>query len=210
MKTDVFRRLEEVESSPVRWSEDDIALAINEGLQELSDGAEFFEREYTIRLRKSANYYDLRTCIPDTILRVTAIWNPTRNTWTRPVEVRELDENTSRQWEEVDGSPHLHFVRGLWWLGIFPHTTADDETLRLKCKALHPDLEDDLDVPQQLPEEFHRAPVDYALYNLFSDDKEVTEAMNHWQKYGEKEAALKQRMETRTAKDRVSRMGQSR
>ena len=68
LKSAVYTILEEVEGSPVRWTDVQIGDAVNEGLQELSDATEFYERSCTLKMRKSANYYDLRSALPDTVL----------------------------------------------------------------------------------------------------------------------------------------------
>lgn len=190
MKSSVFTRLEEAESSPIRWSEADIKRAINEGLEELSDGTEFFERYATLKLTPGQIYYDLRSVIPDPILRVTSLYANDTVYWLHATDVRDLDEKTARQWELVDGEPQRYFLRSPWWLGLFPKSTSPASTVRVYYRALHPELVDDLDVPQQLPEDYHEALIAYALYTLLSDDMETTAALRYWQKYQTMEVEL--------------------
>ncbi len=177
--TDVFRRLEEVQGSPVRWPVQDVIDAINEGFEELSDISEFYERYATIKLRKNATYYDLRSIIPDEILRVTAIYNPTNTTWLGQIDVSQLDTRGT-QWEIIPGQPTSWFMRGLWWMGVYPSGPDTNGTLRLYYRALHPPLTDLTQSPDQLPDDYHTCIVDYAMYKLLADDVEITLAMKYW------------------------------
>ncbi len=183
METEVFRRLEEVQGSPVRWSATDVVNAINEGLEELSDISEFYERYATIHLRTNASYYDLRSIVPDTILRVTNIFNPSNNTWLKPIDTRDLDYKTARQWELVPGEPLKYQMRGLWWLGVYPAGPSSSGLIRVYYKALHPALTDSNQEPEQLPEDYHTNIVDYAMYTLLADDMETTQAALYWNRF---------------------------
>jgi hypothetical protein len=209
METDVFRRLEELQISPTRWSTEDVDRAINEGLEELSDISEFYERYATIKLRQYAVYYDLRAVVPDTILRVTSIYNPTNNLWLRPTDVWELDYKTARQWEIVYGEPQKWQLRGLWWMGLYPATSTTNSILRVYYRSLHPTLTDVTQSPQQLPEDYHTNLVDYAMYTLLADDMEESSSLRYWQRFNAAAQALKQQCSSggRAARARVPRMG---
>lgn len=208
LRTHVLRELELSLSAPVHWSLEDIDSAINDGLAELSDATEFFERSVFFNVRPSTTYHDVRHIADgDTVLRVTSVWNPARNAWLDPTDVRILDERTARQWERVAGEPQRWFQRGLYWLGLFPFTTASDRILQLRYASIHPRLTDPTQVPQQLPEEFHHALVDYAVYDLLSDDQETAKALEHWNDYTAQEAATAARAQNRTKTDRVGRLG---
>lgn len=182
METDVQNRLEE-QGGLVRWSKADIDGAINEGIQELSDATEFYERYFTLQLRNFASYYDLRTVCPDTILRVTACFNQSNNLWLKPEEVKELDYKVARQWELVQGEPTRYFMRGLWWFGVYPAGPSTQGILKIYYRAIHPNLVSSSDSPQQLPDDYHNSLVDYAVYTLLADDIETTQAMQFWNRY---------------------------
>lgn len=186
----------------------DIQNAINDGLDELSDETEFYERYFTLTLRPRATYYDLRSVGPDSvILRVTNIWNPTRNQWLEPFTVPDLDYRTARQWELSTGDPRYWFMRGLFWLGFFPWVDSETNVLKVQYRTLHPHLVNPADTPDQLPTEYHRALANYAMYDLLSKDVETQKAMMYWQLYIEDETILAGRVGGRTSRDRTPRLG---
>lgn len=188
LKSDVYSRLEELEGSPVRWSDSDIGGAINEALLELSDATEFYERTFTVKMRKNANYYDLRSLIPEPILRITAVYNPANNVWLTPDDCLNLDLDNPL-WEKAAGEPTRWFMRAIWWMGIYPHPTTEEGLLKISCRVLHPELADNQS-PQQLPEDYQEALINYAIYTLLSDDRETPQALSYWAKYQLKEAEL--------------------
>lgn len=208
METNVQTRLEEA-GGLVRWSLADIDRAINEGLQELSDATEFYERYFTLQLRNYASYYDLRTACPETILRVTACFNPANNLWLKPTDTKDLDFRTARQWELVQGEPQKFFVRGLWWFGVFPAGPSTNGWLRVYYRAVHPDLTNSSQSPQQLPEDYHSALCDYAVYTLLADDMETDQALQYWNRYKEAETKLAIQCSPggRIARARIGSMG---
>jgi hypothetical protein len=206
----VEERLEEELGSPVRYLESEILDAINDGIEELSDSTEFYERSTVIHLRPLATYYDLRSAASTQILRITSIWSDTRNTWLIPSDVRQLDQESTRQWERATGDSQRWFVRGGWWLGLFPKTNSLDRIIRINAKCLHPRMALRTERPQQLPEEYHPALISYALGDLLSKDGETTKAIQHWTEYGEHEKALALRLRGRVSRDRVGRMGAAR
>jgi hypothetical protein len=210
MIDDVTRRMEETVGSPIHFTLAEIQSSINDGIEELSDATEFYERTFTLTCRPYATYYDLRTLVPSdpTILRVVSIWNPTRNQWLDPMTTQDLDYRTSRQWELVNGDPRMWFMRGMWWLGIFPTSTADPgPALGVQYRALHPRMTDPTEVPQQLPEDQHSCLVDYAMYDLLSKDAETQKAINYWNLYFEREKIVAARVGSRISRDRLPRMG---
>ena len=207
LKTDTFRLVEVSETSPVHWTEADIEGAVNDGVQELSDGGEFYETFATIKLKASTPYYDLRSILPQSYLRISAIWNSTTSTWLTAKTARELDERTTRTWETATGDSQYYIVRGLWWLGIFPTTTSTNKVLRVYYKALHPTLVHDSEEVKQLPDEYADAITSYAAYTLWADDGELKKALNYWNGYNEQEQKLKLHANSRTSHARVGRLG---
>lgn len=139
------------EASSTRWSDEDIDEAINDGLAELSEATGYYERATSVWLKGGRTYYDLRAQ-SDTILSVTAVHHESGVRWLTPANLGNL---TFDQWETTAGNPTLWFTRGAWWLGVWPRPSADlDEALRVYYTAVAPPLEEDGEVPDQLPEEF--------------------------------------------------------
>ena len=179
MQTEVRRKLNE--SSATFWTDDDIKEALNDGLEEISDETEWYEREATIQTTANRLYHDLRTVLPDTFLSLRRVWNATVQRWMYPTTPREMDGSRS-QWELVHGEPHNVFMRGLFWLGQWPKRNVDDGRSRVVYTALPLALEDDEDSPA-FPQEFQRGIVEYALSDLLSQERETAKAIAHWKEY---------------------------
>lgn len=133
------------------------------------------------------------------------------NRWSRPVQVRSLDAQY-RRWEVVYGAMQWMFMRGLWWLGIWPRSATDgplyagssNSYIDLYHTAIPLPLVFDDDTPP-FPEEFHYALVDYALYDLFMQDREPKKAMKRWEQYVMLRDKLEKYVDGRTAVDRLHR-----
>lgn len=206
-KTEVFRRLNESSSSPTYWTESDVEGALNEGYAEISDVSEWYERNASISKLKNRTYYDLRTNLSDTFLAPRRCFNPQTNQWLDPISVRTLDFKTYRQWELNPGEPQKMFMRGLWWLGIYPKAGADSGTLQLYYTALPTEMAADGDEPA-FPQEFHLGIVSYALYELRYQERETAAALRYFAEYKEYETALRGYVEQRTSFDRSRGMSQ--
>jgi hypothetical protein len=187
MKALVSRRLAEVNGRTF-WTDPDIADAINAGYMELSDQTEWNENRVTIDLLNDRPYYDLRTIIGDRFLAVRPAYHTETRRWLIPTVARNLDVH-DRRWERVTGAPQRFLLRGLWWLGLYPRTTADAGTVTLYDVELPEPLVNDDDEPG-FPAAFHVGIVDFAVSDLFSQDGEATWALAAWQAYLATEAAL--------------------
>jgi hypothetical protein len=203
MKTEVFRRLNESASSPVFWEDADVEDALNEGLEELSDSTEWYETYSVIGLLSNLQYYDLRTLLSGTFLTPRSVQNQQNSRWMNYCTLRDLDFRTTRQWEAVTGEPEKVFLRGLWWLGTFPRSASDSGYLKFWHTAIPQPLVEDADTPE-FPEEFHRALVEYAIYDLLCQDGETRKAMAHWAKYGAIEQSFNLYVQRRMTIDRIS------
>lgn len=203
MKTEVFRKLNESESSPAFWSEADVEEALNEGYAEMADATEFYERYCNIPMLSGRTYYNLKNILPDTFLSPRRCWNTVTSRWLRPSDTREQDFHTYVQWELTFGQPQAYLMRGNWWLGVWPRPDADDRELRFYYSAIPPEMSDDDDEPD-FPREFHPGVVDYALYDLTAQDKEPKKALALWASYLGHEKGLRQYANERIAYDRMS------
>lgn len=193
-------------ASSTRWSDTDLDAAINAGLEELSEATGYYERWVSVPLRGGRTYYDLRARA-DGILSVTAVQHEAGIRWLAPMN---LSDFTYEEWEQTAGNPTAWFTRGLSWLGIWPRPSADvDEWVRLYYTAVAPALEEDGEVPDQLPDEFVPALEEYALYELQQRDGETDKALYWWAKYKEREQALTRHTAERLATARAGTIGRA-
>lgn len=198
LKTEVFRRLQESQTSPVFWSAADVLAAINEGYQEISDATEWYEQIRTIDLLRERPYYDLRKILPSSCLRLTAAYNDQTSRWLIPCTPRDLD-TFYRQWElTTGGEPSHQLLRGLWWMRVWPMNAADGGTIQQHYTAIPPALTADTDVPG-FPINLHYGLVEYALADLWAQDAEATLATTSWKVYLAYEAALMEFVQGRVA-----------
>jgi len=206
MKQEVMRRLAESASTPVFWTDDDVGDALNEGLAEISDATEWNESYAIVGLYQNQTYYDLRTTLSDTILAPRFCFNTQTNRWLDPVDVRDLDYRTYVRWEVNTGEPQMMFIRGLWWLGLYPKPAGDGGTMKLYFSALPPDMDEGTDGPG-FPDEFQRGLIHYALYDLMAQDSETRESLRHWALYKSFEERLRKYVSGRMSLDRVEGYG---
>lgn len=207
LRQEVFRRLAETQASPVFYTPAQVDKAINEGYQELSDFAEWYERRATFFSIARRTYYDLRTITPDTVLTVRGIFNPLTNQWLNPGSVRDLDRDVYPRWESNIGGAvrsQTYFMRGLFWLGIWPKNTSDHQPFALVYTAMPGVFVADSDA-FQFQEEFDSALIEYALYDLFAQDRETKKALYHYQEYEKQAARFKVFVAQRALQDRVIR-----
>lgn len=204
-KAAVFRRLHESATTPVFWTEADVETALNAGYMELSDATEWHEETVTIPLLNNRPYYDLRTVVGPTFLRLGAVFHEDTSRWLIPTTTRALDA-AYRRWEQVTGLPQQVIMRGLWWLGLWPRTTADAGTVRADVVTLPAPLVEDDDEPGY-PEAFHDGPIEWALSDLWAQDGEAQRAQSAWQAYLAIEAGLAAWVNDRTAIPRVQGYG---
>ena len=204
MRTEVFRRLNENSVSPDFWTEADVDEAINDGLEEISDASEWYERHASIPILKQRPYYDLRTTLgDDTILSPGRALNVQTNRWIDPTHVRDLDYHTYRRWESIStGQLERMFLRGMWWLGFFPQGSADSGWVRFWYKAIPSRLVNATDEPG-FPKEFHYGLVEYAVGDLLGQEGETKKSLKFWQAYQEKEVGLTDYANSRQSRDRI-------
>lgn len=192
-------------ASSTRWSNADVDQAINDGLSELAEATGYFERWVSVPVKMKRTYYDLRCFTPETVLSVSSVWHESGNRWLSPITLREIAID---QWEDTTGSPIAWFVRGGWWLALWPHPASEvDQFVRVYYTGVPPKLEDDGDEPKQLPDSFIPALEEYALYDLQQREGETDKALYWWGKYREREFSLKQHMAHRITTARTGTIG---
>ena len=193
-------------ASTTRWASADIDAAINDGLGELSEVTRYFERWVSMPLKAERTYYDLRGLTPEQPMSVTAVWHEPGVRWLTPVSLGDIAED----FEETSGNPTAWFMRGLFWMGIWPRPTSDTgEFIRIYYTGVAPSLDEDGEEPRQLPDEFVPALEEYALYELHQREGETQKALYWWDKYKQRESVLEQHMAHRVSQARTGVLGRS-
>lgn len=206
LKTEVFRRLDEDSDNPAFWTEDDVAQSLNEAYEDISDSAEWYERQFNLPQLSRRTYYDLRhACGDQPVLTVRHAYNVNTSRWLTPIEVRSLDMESHYQWEDINGEPENFFRRGLFWMGVYPRQNGDTGKIKVFYTTLPVSLADDLDEPG-FPQQFHYGLVEYALADLLAQEAETKRAMMHYGEYSIYEGELKSWMDGRISLDRVDRL----
>lgn len=181
IKEEVFRRLRESASSPVFWTVADVVESINEGYGEISDSSEWYERVKVVDLIKDRPYYDVYSVLDPCFLRIDVGFNETTNRWLTHTYHSSFDQ-VDKRWEMRVAEPEHLLFRGLRWLSYWPYKGVATGTIRQYFIAVPPVLCDDADEPG-FPEQFHYGLVEYALYDLFTQDHEVALALESWKAY---------------------------
>jgi hypothetical protein len=193
----------------------DLLPAYNEALDDLSMATEFYELRVSMPRRMWATYHDLRGVLPDEAIRVTAVWNPITGRWLVPTSPRELDNNLGRGWERNIDLARGWWMRGCWWLGIYPKPTDDISPLSVYFSAMAPHIVPDTlrygyNSTPAIPADFDVAIRQYMLYTLFADNKESNRAVEHYKSYKIKATELKSLVDDRIQNDRAAHMGSRR
>ena len=180
LRSEVRRQLDDDTAAFV--TDADIDDSLNEGYEEMSEATLWYERQFMLPLLSRRTYYNVRELAPDEPLGVSRCWNTVTQKWLDPDSVRALDGRI-RQWELNAGEPRSYFMRGHWWLGVWPKPASDDiSRVRVYYTAIPPPMTLDTDVPG-FPPEFHWALVDYALYDTLIQDREPGTALAHYSLY---------------------------
>lgn len=191
-------------ASTTRVTDAAILEAVNEGLDELAEATGFYERWVNVPIRNGRTYYDLRGWLPETALGVTSVWNTISTRWMHPASEEEL---SYARWKRVTGDPRNYWIRGLYWMGVFPKGTADSGFFRVYFKALVPHLVQDNDAIPELPDDFNNTVEDYALYELFAREGETSKALALWNSYQDGENKAKKLVKDRITAARSGRLG---
>ena len=189
--------------STVRWSNADIGAAINEGLDDLSETSRFYERHVSVPIAGQRIYYDLRGFLPESALGITSVWSSVVEDWLQPVSPKELKS----RWEQSTGSPKSFFMRGLFWMAVWPKPETTTGFHRVYFAGHAPHFTFPQDVQRDLLDSFVPSLEEYALYELCAQDGETTRALSHWSEYSRRTKEITDFVERRTVSARVLRMG---
>lgn len=190
-------------SGTVRLDNTRLDNAINDGIEELSERTEAFESFAVVPIKSGRTYYDIRNLLPDTAIKVTSVWLPDENWWLTYMPPRKF---TWREWERTNGSSRNWFMRGLYFLGVFPHLNANTGVMHVYFKHTHPILSNTFDIIM-VPEDFVEAVEEYALYDLYCQDRETGKALMHWAGFQERAKDLRDLVERRGKRPRAGRIG---
>lgn len=187
----------------MRWKDVDIILAINEGLDDLSEVSRFYERHVSVPVGNLRTYYDLRGWLPESALGVTSVWSDVIEDWLFPCSVSQL----RTRWEQSTGPSRQFFMRGLFWMGVWPKPETASGTLRVYFSGFAPHFLHGQSVLRDLPDDYVVALEEYAIYSLAADDGESTRALRHFEDYAKKALELADHVERRTVTARRISMG---
>lgn len=186
IRTSTFRRVEEDASDPAFFDTSEVDDAINEGWEDLAVKTEWYRDVVTMAAQDEITYYDLRE-FPSGIILVERIWDQNTERWLTPDSVEGIQRHSYYRWEAITGQPVCWFMRGFFWLGIFPKVAYSDTAHRsvlldVHVRAVPPPLVDDnYELP--FPEEFHEAIIHYAAAELHSQEGELDLVIDHWRQY---------------------------
>lgn len=211
MQTEVYRRFEETSAAQKWASQSQIIAALNDGYEEISDVTEWNETSFTVSKTASTMYYDLSStsvysaAATNPVITVRRIWNVDTEKWLVPGDYTEFDRSR-RQWELNEGETQYFWLRGLWWLGVYPRPSATSGSFTVYASVQPTALSADSDTPS-FPEEFHLGLVEYAMYDLLCQDNEFQKAGRYYKRFEEKQEALRRFVLQRPTKDRVGVLG---
>jgi hypothetical protein len=192
------------------WSDDDLLLAYNEALDEVSDQTEFVERYCTLPRRAGATYHDLAGILPEDALRVTSVQDLSNMLWLDPATPEELDQKIGRAWDVMTGDARCWFMRGLRVIGIYKTASNSSHPVRIYYSALAPHIATDQTVSPGLPADLEAALEEHILTELWVQARESKLALQHWSAYQEAAKALSEQMLGRVSRDYSPVMGQRR
>ena len=175
------------QNGTVRWSDAEINGFINEGLENLAESTDFYERFVTIPIEADRIWYDLRGFTPETVVSIKSVWSSVRNDWLQPVDEGDLQF----KWEDSTGDPQLFFTRGVYWFGIWPKAgSSTTGELRVYFAGIPNRYTVDQSVLHDLPDDHVPALEDYALHEMALQEGDVDLALRYWNSYMERENKL--------------------
>lgn len=207
----VMGRLED--EGLVFTSMDDLIEAYNDAMDEISDATEFYERHVTVTRKKWSLYTDLRGALPEDVLRVTAVWNPTTAKWLAPTTPKEIDDSVGRGWERNVDRTRWWFMRGLWHLAAYPVSGDDVSPLRIYYSSTFRHISADgglslgLDSEFPLPPDYNNGIEAYMLSAILTERGETDKSTAWYAEYKQAEAKLMAAADRRLMRDRTPRMG---
>jgi len=192
------------EASSVRLTNARLDAAINAGVDELAENTGFRESFAILDLKAGRTYYDVRQLFPDEAVTITAIWNPALNLWLKYTPTSQF---SYVRWELTNGSPQCWFMRGLFHLGVFPHDTASGSKLHVHYTIRHRPLVNAEDPLVDVLPDMVRPVVDYALFDLYLQERQAPAAQEALAEYHQGVSQLDFHTKNRVSRPRVGAIG---
>ncbi len=180
--------------STTRFTDANLITYVNEGLEDLAEESGFYERYCSIPVEADRTYYDVRGYTPEVVVSVKSVWSSARNDYL----IKTNPEQLGSDWEDETGGQPVHFwTRGIYWLTIHPKPTATSGYLRVKFSGIPARFTFTQQVLGDLPDRFHPALEDYALYEMAGADRQPKKAMRYFQSYKQREKSLRSLVDRR-------------
>jgi len=180
--------------STVRFSNDDITQYVNEGLEDLAETTGFYERYCTIPVVAGRIYYDVRGFTPETVLNVKSVYSSAFNDYL----IHTNPEILGSTWEQSEASsPERFWVRGIYWICLYPVQNTTAGTLRVKFSGIPPRFTFAQQVLYELPDRYYPALEDYCLSEMAAADRHPKRAEGYFQSYITRQKTLHDFMDRR-------------
>lgn len=189
--------------SAIRFSDTNLKLYINEGLETLAEATGFYERYATVPVSANRQYYDLRGFTPETVVSLTSIWSVARNDWLRPANFNLLGSD----WELAVGTPEVFWTRGIYWFGVYPRQATTSSYFRVYFQGVPSRFTHTQAVLGDLPDDYAPALEDYTLYEMAAADGNPKRALFLWSSYQKREKSLADFLRRRIVGARAGQMG---
>lgn len=191
------------EASEVRLTNARLDAAINAGVDELAENTGFRESFAVLNTKSGRTYYDVRQLFPDEAVTITSIWNPAANLWLRYTPPGQF---SFQKWEQSTGTPQAWFMRGLFHLGIFPHSTSS-ENLYVYFTVRHRPLVNAEDPLVDVPPDLTAAVADYAIFDLHLQERQSDKAQEALSDYKQGLSLLDYHTKNRVSRARTPQIG---
>jgi len=191
LQNQVLQELEEDVTTPVFHLRSYVRDAINNGYRCLAEATEFYvsSEPRSVDMESGVLHVTVPSIDDNGVLGITRVKNGVTEWWMR-FETPQFMDFSYREWTNVSGQPEILVLRGYNVLQSFPQpSTTALAAWQFYVSALPPDLLGDGEEPL-FPRQFHRALVEYALYELLLQEKDVTGAMEHYNEYLREEVRL--------------------
>lgn len=190
-------------NDPRTVSRDEVKVALNDGLDDLSMFTSFHETYRNLRVVGDSIYHYTPTALGEDILYVTRVQNLQSKFWLEAESQLAMDSRVYSLWEQSYGEPSTVIPLNLHWFGVHPRRTDSNGKMRVYAVALHPHMVNDYDTPD-FPEDYHRGLVEYGIAELHILDSEIELAAPHLNRYAEIRDRLAKLVNNRFGKDRVA------
>ena len=158
-----MKRLEEDAVSPRFWTPVECLAALNEAQGFFVLLTLCLEREGNYSLGAGLTFHSLGATYRDWIVPLRVVVHSTQAR-VRPARLSELDARSST-WQSATGTPERYAALGFDLVALWPHPSADGQSLDLVYARAPATLSLPGDVPE-IPAEYHSSLIDYVIPRL--------------------------------------------